>query len=141
MGVRIRLARFGRKHSPFYRIWVMDSRRARNGKFIEQVGTYNPLPSAVDNMKEVRLQKQRIEYWLSQGAQPTASVARLLGDAGIIPPHVPRVSGNQGVKKADRSFSTVTEGGVRRLPTGFATSTPPSPLHRWLRDAMAWRRR
>jgi small subunit ribosomal protein S16 len=139
MGVRIRLARFGRKHRPFYRIWVMDSRRARNGKFIEQVGTYDPLPSKVDNMKEVRLQKQRIEYWLSQGAQPTASVARLLGDAGITPPHVPRLSNHQRVKKADRSFSTSVR--ANSASAAFRRSVSPPMLHRWLRDAMDWRRR
>ena len=61
MSVRIRLARFGRKKRPFYRIRVADSRSPRDGKFIEAVGTYDPLPSRKDNMKQVRLNRERIE--------------------------------------------------------------------------------
>jgi len=61
MSVRIRLARFGRKHRPFYRIRVADSRSKRDGKFLENVGTYDPLPSKKDNMKQVRLDRERIE--------------------------------------------------------------------------------
>ena len=84
MVVRIRLARFGRKHRPFYRIVVADSRARRDGKHIERVGTYDPIP-AKDGIKEVRLRTERIKYWMSCGAQPSSKVAWLLGKAGILP--------------------------------------------------------
>ena len=61
MSVRIRLARFGRKKRPFYRIRVADSRSPRDGKFIETVGTYDPIPSRRDNMKKIRLDHERIK--------------------------------------------------------------------------------
>ena len=84
MVVRIRLARFGRKHRPFYRIVVADSRARRDGKHIERVGTYDPIP-AKDGIKEVRLRTERIKYWMSCGAQPSSKVAWLLGKAGVLP--------------------------------------------------------
>eukprot|EP00629_Pelagomonadales_sp_RCC1024_P018066 CAMPEP_0119288844 /NCGR_PEP_ID=MMETSP1329-20130426/37962_1 /TAXON_ID=114041 /ORGANISM="Genus nov. species nov., Strain RCC1024" /LENGTH=145 /DNA_ID=CAMNT_0007289627 /DNA_START=143 /DNA_END=577 /DNA_ORIENTATION=+ len=84
MVVRIRLARWGRKHRPFYRIVVADARAPRDGRFIERVGTYDPLPGR-DGVKEVRLRSERIRYWLSCGAQPTSKVAWLLGKAGVLP--------------------------------------------------------
>eukprot|EP00243_Klebsormidium_subtile_P005132 TRINITY_DN201_c0_g2_i1.p1 TRINITY_DN201_c0_g2~~TRINITY_DN201_c0_g2_i1.p1 ORF type:complete len:111 (-),score=15.45 TRINITY_DN201_c0_g2_i1:228-560(-) len=84
MVVRIRLARFGRKNLPFYRIFVADSRSPRDGKHIEVVGHYNPLPSK-DGHKHVGLDFERIKYWLSVGAQPSDTVARLLGVAGVLP--------------------------------------------------------
>ena len=85
MVVRIRLARFGRKHKPFFRIVVADSRAPRDGRHIERVGTYNPIP-AKDGIKEVRLRSERIKYWMAGGAQPSSKVAWLLGKAGILPP-------------------------------------------------------
>lgn len=84
MALAIRLTRGGRKNRPFYRIVVADKRMPRDGRFIEKLGTYDPLlPS--DNEKRVQLVKERIEYWLSQGAQPSERVAIFLGKAGIIP--------------------------------------------------------
>lgn len=83
MALAIRLARGGRKNRPFYRIVVADKRMPRDGRFIEKLGTYDPLlPS--DNENRVRLVKDRIEYWLSQGAKPSERVAIFLGKAGII---------------------------------------------------------
>ena len=84
MVVRIRLARFGRKHRPFYRIVVADARSPRDGRHLERVGTYDPLPGK-DGIKEVRLRADRIRYWMACGAQPTSKVAWLLGKAGILP--------------------------------------------------------
>ncbi len=78
--VKIRLKRMGAKKTPFYRIVVADSRYPRDGRFIEQIGTYNPLtdPSTinVDNEKAIK--------WLSQGAQPTDTVKELLKISGAI---------------------------------------------------------
>ncbi|MCB1783411.1 MAG: 30S ribosomal protein S16 [Alphaproteobacteria bacterium] len=83
MALAIRLSRGGRKKSPFYSIVVADKRMPRDGRFIEKVGTYNPqLPK--ENNERVRLVKDRIEYWIGQGAQPSERVAIFLGQAGII---------------------------------------------------------
>ena len=74
--VRIRLARGGAKKRPFYSIVVADQRRAPRGRFIERVGFYNP--RAVGAEEKLRLDRERIEYWVSQGAQPTDRVSQLL---------------------------------------------------------------
>ena len=74
MAVKIRLARHGAKKRPFYRIVVADSESPRDGRFIEVVGTYNPLPDPA----EVNLKPERIDYWLGQGALPTNTVKNLL---------------------------------------------------------------
>src|ERR687890_151310 len=82
MAVSIRLARGGAKKRPYYRIVVADSRNARDGRFVEKVGTYNPL-LAKDSPERVKLDADRISHWLSVGAQPTDRVARFLDAAGI----------------------------------------------------------
>ncbi len=82
MSVKIRLARGGSKKKPFYRLVVADSARSRDGKFIEKVGTYNPmLPK--DSEERVNLVKERIEYWLGQGAIPSERIALFLQKAEI----------------------------------------------------------
>ncbi len=82
MAVAIRLARGGAKKRPYYRIVVSDTRSARDGKYLEQVGIYNPvLPK--DSEDRVKLIEDRIRYWLGVGAQPTDRVARFLDAAGI----------------------------------------------------------
>src|SRR5215217_5509485 len=82
MAVAIRLARGGSKKRPYYRLVVTDSRNARDGRFIEKVGTYNPL-LAKDSPERVKLDADRISHWLSVGAQPSDRVARFLDAAGI----------------------------------------------------------
>ena len=82
MAVAIRLARGGSKKRPYYRIVVADSRNARDGRFIEKVGTYNPL-LAKDSPERVKLDADRINHWLGVGAQPSDRVARFLDVAGI----------------------------------------------------------
>lgn len=82
MAVKIRLARRGRKNRPFYSIVACDSRMPRDGRFIEKLGTYNPL-LAKDDEKRVTLNEERIKYWLGQGAQTSFRVATFLGKAGI----------------------------------------------------------
>ena len=90
MPLRIRLARAGAKKRPFYRIVVADSRSPRDGRFIEKIGTYNPMV-AKDHPDRVRLDEERARHWLSVGAQPSDRVARFLGHAEIIPmPAVPQ---------------------------------------------------
>jgi small subunit ribosomal protein S16 len=82
MAVSIRLSRGGAKKRPYYRIVVADSRNARDGRFIEKVGTYNPL-LAKDSPERVKLDADRISHWLSVGAQPSDRVLRFLDAAGI----------------------------------------------------------
>ena len=82
MALKIRLARGGAKKRPFYRIVVADSRSPRDGRFIERVGTYDPmLPK--DSPERVRLKEDRIKHWLGVGAQPSDRVARFFGEAGL----------------------------------------------------------
>ena len=82
MAVSIRLSRGGSKKRPYYRIVVADARASRDGKFIEKIGTYNPLLGK-DDEKRVVLDGERAKHWLSVGAQPTDRVARFLDVAGI----------------------------------------------------------
>lgn len=83
MAVKIRLSRGGAKKRPYYRIVVADVRESRDGRFIERVGTYNPMLTK-DHPDRVRLVEDRVKHWLGVGAQPTDRVARMLGAAGII---------------------------------------------------------
>ena len=80
--VRIRLARGGAKKRPFYRIVAADSRSPRDGRFLEKLGTYNPLLKAEDPTR-VTLNEERVRYWLGQGAQVSDRVHRFLHRAGI----------------------------------------------------------
>lgn len=80
MAVKIRLKRIGAKKSPFYRVVVADSRYPRDGRFIEEIGTYNPLA----NPYEVKIDNEKAEKWIKNGAQPTDTVKSLLKKAGVI---------------------------------------------------------
>jgi small subunit ribosomal protein S16 len=82
MSVRIRLARGGTKKRPFYRIVATDARDARDGRFLEKLGTYNPILPG-DSPERVVLREERLRYWLGVGAQPSDRVARFLDSAGI----------------------------------------------------------
>jgi small subunit ribosomal protein S16 len=82
MALAIRLARGGMKKRPYYRIVVTDSRNARDGKFLEKIGTYNPLLPK-DNAERIKLDTGRATHWLSVGAQPSDRVARFLDAAGL----------------------------------------------------------
>lgn len=76
MAVRIRMKKLGRTHRPFYRICVMDARSPRNGKAIEEIGTYDPMVR--DKSQRVSLKMERVDHWISVGAQPTEKVAVLI---------------------------------------------------------------
>ena len=80
MAVKIRLARHGTKKRPIYRVVVADSESPRDGRFLEMVGTYNPLP----NPAAVSLKKERVQYWMEQGAIPTDTVKSLLKKEGLV---------------------------------------------------------
>ncbi|MEO1677688.1 MAG: 30S ribosomal protein S16 [Pseudomonadota bacterium] len=81
MAMKIRLARGGSKKRPFYRIVATDSRMPRDGRFIEKLGTYNPLLPK-DSEDRVKMDMERVQHWLDQGAQPTDRIARFLEAAG-----------------------------------------------------------
>lgn len=79
MAVRIRLRRMGAKKAPFYRVVVADSRYPRDGRFIEEIGYYNPLVDPVD----IRIDAEKAQKWIANGAQPTDTVKELLKKAGV----------------------------------------------------------
>jgi small subunit ribosomal protein S16 len=104
MALAIRLARGGMKKRPYYRIVVTDQRNARDGKFLEKIGTYNPL-LAKDSPERVKLDTERASYWLGVGAQPSDRVARFLDAAGVRT-RAPRVNlkkGEPGEKAKERA--------------------------------------
>ena len=80
MAVKIRLKRMGAKKKPFYRIIVADSRSPRDGRFIEEIGTYDPLKDPA----EIIVDGEKVKGWISNGAQPTESVKALLKRAGVV---------------------------------------------------------
>ncbi len=82
MAIKIRLARAGAKKRPYYKIVVADSRSPRDGRFIEKLGTYNPL--LPKDGERVKLVTERVQYWLGHGAEPTDRVARFLDAAGML---------------------------------------------------------
>ncbi len=83
MSLKIRLSRGGAKKRPFYSIVVADSRNPRDGRFIEKVGTYNPILKS-DDPARIALKLERIQEWIQKGAQPTDRVARFLDQAGVM---------------------------------------------------------
>ena len=80
MAVKIRLRRMGAKKAPFYRVIVADSRDPRDGKFVEEIGYYNPLTEPA----EIKIDAEKAEAWLKNGAQPTETVKALLKKSGIV---------------------------------------------------------
>ena len=82
MSLKIRLARGGSKKRPYYQIVIADARSPRDGRFLEKVGSWNPMLGK-DNEKRVELNGERIQEWLAKGAQPTDRVLRFLAEAGI----------------------------------------------------------
>ena len=83
MSLRIRLSRGGAKKRPFYRIVVADSRKPRDGRYIERLGTYNPMV-AKDHPERLNFDDERVKYWLGVGARPSERVTRFLSDKGLV---------------------------------------------------------
>jgi small subunit ribosomal protein S16 len=115
--LKIRMSRGGAKKRPFYKIVVADSRRPRDGKFIEKVGFFNPLLPK-DKQERLSLDLERIKFWLSQGAQPSERIARFLGEANIIPmpkqrnnpiKALPKKKAQEKLKKAEEAKKAVEE--------------------------------
>jgi small subunit ribosomal protein S16 len=117
MSLKIRLARGGAKKRPFYKIVLADSRSPRDGKFLEKLGTYNPMVPH-DHAQRLTLNTDRIKHWLSVGAQPTDRVARFLGDAGLIAKPVrpeqtkkpqPKAKAQERMKEAAKAAAAAAE--------------------------------
>ena len=83
MSVKIRLKRIGAKKTPFYRVVVADSRYPRDGRFIEKLGTYNPLLPQ-DHEQRLVINEERVKYWLGVGAQPTERLEKLFSNLGLV---------------------------------------------------------
>ena len=109
MSLKIRLARGGAKKRPFYRVVVANVRSPRDGRYIEKVGTYNPM-LASDHPDRLHLNEERIQYWLGVGAEPTDRLARFFGDRKLIP--MPTAANNpqkaQPKKKAQERLKEQT---------------------------------
>ncbi len=119
--LKIRLSRGGTKKRPVYKVVVADSRRARDGRFIEKVGFFNPLLPK-DKKERVGLEAERIKYWLSEGAQPTTRVARILGENNIIPMPVNGNNPNKAIPKKERK----KEGDEAAAPAVAAPAAAPA---------------
>ena len=119
--LKIRLSRGGTKKRPVYKVVVADSRRARDGRFIEKVGFFNPLLPK-DKKERVGLEAERIKYWLSEGAQPTTRVARILGENNIIPMPVNGNNPNKAIPKKERK----KEGDEAAAPAAAPVAAAPA---------------
>ena len=99
--LKLRLSMGGTKKRPVYKIVVAESRFARDGRFIEKLGFFNPLLPK-EKKERIGLQNERIKYWLSQGAQPTTRVARILGENNFIPMPEAGNNPNKAIPKKER---------------------------------------
>ena len=107
MAIAMRLTRGGRKNRPHYAIVVADKRMPRDGRFIEKVGTYNPLLNK-DDANRVVINAERAKYWLEQGAQPSDRVAIFLGKAGLAPVPAQRNNPNKA-QPSDKTKMMIAE--------------------------------
>ena len=119
--LKLRLSRGGTKKRPVYKVVVADSRFARDGRFIEKVGFFNPLLPK-EKKERIGLEAERIKYWLGQGAQPTTRVARILGENELMP--MPANSNNpqKAIPKKDRKKE-----GSEEAPKADAAPAAESP--------------
>jgi len=110
MAMKIRLARGGSKKRPFYRIVAADSRMPRDGRYVEKLGTYNPLLPK-DSEERVKMNVERVQYWLGQGAQVTDRVSRMLEAAGVLEKKERNnpTKGKPGQKAVDRAEEKATK--------------------------------
>jgi len=122
MALRIRLSRGGAKKRPFYRIVIADSRSPRDGRFIERVGTYNPL-LAKDDERRVTLKQDRIKYWLGVGARPSDRVARLLGQVALFEP----VQHNNPIKGTPSEKTVERQKAKEEAAKAAVEASPPEP--------------
>ena len=128
MSVKIRLARGGTKKRPYFRVVVADERAPRDGRFIEKVGTYNPLLPG-DSPERVKLDLDRIKHWLSKGAQPTDRVLRFLDKIGIAKREArsnPN-KGQPGKKRIEREEAKVAAQAEKAKAAAEKAAAPAEP--------------
>ncbi|MFZ5914425.1 MAG: 30S ribosomal protein S16 [Pseudomonadota bacterium] len=123
MSLKIRLARFGAKKRPFYRIVVADVRAPRDGRFIEKLGYFNPLLPK-DNASRISLDNTRIAHWLGVGATPTDRVARMLGDAGLMTKPAARSNPQQAKPKAKAQERLAQKAEAEKAAAEAAAAAP-----------------
>ncbi len=121
--LKLRLSRGGTKKRPVYKVVVADSRFARDGRFIEKVGFFNPLLPK-EKKERVGLEAERIKYWLGQGAQPTTRVARILGENELMPMPANGNNPNKAVPKKERNKK---EGDNKEAPKEEAPKAEAAP--------------
>lgn len=127
MATKIRLSRGGSKKRPYYRIVVADANSPRDGRFIERVGSYNPmLPQ--DHAERLLLKTERIQYWLSVGAQPTDRVARFLANAGLreAPKRHEQTKQSQPKEKAQERTRAREEAAAKAAEAAAAPAEAPA---------------
>ena len=127
MAIKIRLARGGSKKRPFYRIVAADSRMPRDGRFVEKLGTYNPLLQK-DSEERVKMNLERIQYWLGEGAQVTDRVSRMLEAAGVVPKkdrNNPKkgTPGEKAVNRAEEKAAKAAEANQADAPAAVEEET------------------
>ena len=113
----------GVRKRPVYKIVIADSRYPRDGKFIEKIGSFNPLLPK-DKKERIKVEAERVKYWMSKGAQPTLRVSRILGEAQIMPMPKPGNNPNKAIPKKDRKKAD--EGGEAK-PEGDASKPAEAP--------------
>ena len=120
--LKLRLSRGGTKKRPVYKVVVADSRFARDGRFIEKVGFFNPLLPK-EKKERIGLEAERIKYWLGQGAQPTTRVARILGENELMPMPANGNNPQKAVPKKERK----KEGESSEAPKADAAPAAEAP--------------
>jgi len=123
MALKIRLSRGGAKKRPYYRIVIADSRSPRDGRFIEKIGSYNPM-LAKDNPDRVVLDLERARHWLGRGATPSDRVARFLGTAEVIPMPAQRNNPQKALPKAKAQERMKA---AEEAPAAAAAAPAPAP--------------
>ena len=120
--LKIRLSMGGVRKRPIYKIVIADSRAPRDGRFVEKIGSFNPLLPK-DNKERILVESERVKYWLSKGAKPTLRVSRILGEAQIMP--MPKAGNNplKAVPKKDRKKSDETQAPKTEAPKAEAPKT------------------
>jgi len=134
MSLKIRLARAGAKKRPFYRIVVADTRSPRDGRFIERIGSYNPMV-AKEHPARLVLNAERAKHWLSNGAQPTERVARFLGALALGPvpavrqqtkKHLPKAKAQERLKGAEAPAAAPAAEAPATAPAAEAPAEAPA---------------
>ena len=120
--LKIRLRRTGARHQPSYRVVVADSRAARDGAFIEQIGTYDPFPDP----PEIKIDEEKVAKWMKNGAQPSDSVVSLFQTQGILPKVTTGAAAPEAAKKA--APKAATKAAPKAAATATAVADPPEEV-------------